>query len=68
MNMLVNIKREVQASELDFVEVKKLILQCEKAKSSIKVIYESIKDIELDAYQIVSAITRKSYSEVVPHV
>ena len=62
MNMLVNIKREVQASELDFVEVEKLILQCEKAKSSIKVIYESIKDIELDAYQIVSAITRKSYS------
>lgn len=62
MNMLVNIKREVQASELDFIEVEKLILQCEKAKSSIKVIYESIKDIELDAYQIVSAITRKSYS------
>ncbi|WEI11631.1 DUF4942 domain-containing protein (plasmid) [Acinetobacter soli] len=62
MNMLVNIKREVQASELDFVEVEKLILQCEKAKSSIKVIYEAIKDIELDAYQIVSAITRKSYS------
>lgn len=72
MNMLVNIKREVQASELDFVEVEKLILQCEKAKSSIKVIYEAIKDIELDAYQIVSAITRKSYSssfkEVVPLV
>ncbi len=30
MNMLVNIKREVQASELDFIEVEKLILQCEK--------------------------------------
>jgi hypothetical protein len=42
MNMLVNIKREVQASELDFIEVEKLILQCEKAKSSIKVIYESM--------------------------
>lgn len=62
MNMLVNYKCEIHSSELDFIEVKNLILQCEKAKSSIKSIYESIKDIDLDAYQIVSAITRKSYS------
>ena len=30
MNMLVNIKREVQASELDFIEVEKLIFNAKK--------------------------------------
>lgn len=62
MNMLVNFKSEIQSSELDFVEVKNLILQCENAKSAVQNIYESIKAIQLAPYQIVSAITRKSHS------
>lgn len=60
--MLVSFKSEIQSSELDFIEVKKLILQCETAKSAVQNIYESIKAIQLAPYLIVSAITRKSYT------
>lgn len=62
MNMLVNFKCEIQPSDLDFVEVKNLILQYENAKSAVQEIYVSIKAIQLAPHEIVSAITRKSYS------
>lgn len=64
MNALSTIKpnNTLESSSLDFVIVQNLIKEYDNAKKAIFDIYASLDNISLDNYQIIAALTYKSYS------
>lgn len=62
MNNIVLQSFEIDSSTLDFSIVQNLINEYNKSKKAIIAIYDSLEDISLDEYQIIAALTYKTYS------